>query len=88
MKIDKAKINQDKDSATFKFVARTAKAAATSGFQCALVKKNGAAPKFKGCTSPKKYKHREPHRYLFEVRALSSAAKDPSPAKKKFKIKP
>jgi hypothetical protein len=86
-KIDKAKINQDKNSATFKFEALTAKAAATSGFECALVKKKHATPKFKGCKSPKKYSHLKPHRYLFEVRAFDPAGKDATPAKKRFKIK-
>jgi hypothetical protein len=87
-KISKAKINQAKNSATFKFKALGApKAKAASGFQCALVKKKHAKPKFKKCKSPKKYKHLRPHRYTFEVRAFDAAGRDPTPAKKKFKIK-
>jgi hypothetical protein len=86
-KIDKAKINQDKDSATFKFEALAGKAAAASGFQCALLKRKHATPKFKDCKSPKRYKHLKPRRYLFEVRAFDSTSGDPTPAKKRFRIK-
>ena len=46
-----------------------------------------AKPKFKRCKSPKTYKHLKPHKYVFEVRAVSAAGKDPTPAKKKFRIK-
>jgi uncharacterized delta-60 repeat protein len=91
-KISKAKINQAKNSAKFKFkAAGSAKATTSSGFQCALVKrKKHRKPKvkFKHCESPKRYKHLEPARYTFEVRAFSAAGKDPTPAKKKFRIKP
>jgi hypothetical protein len=88
-KIKKAKINQDKDSAKFKFKAIGAPkaAAATSGFQCQLKRKGKEAKKFKNCTSPKTYKHLKPGKYTFKVRAFSAAGKDPTPAKKKFKIK-
>jgi 6-phosphogluconolactonase (cycloisomerase 2 family) len=87
-KIKKAKINQAANSATFKFAAIGApKAKArTSTFQCALLKKAHAKPKFKRCKSPKKYKHLKPRKYVFEVRAVNSGATDPTPAKKKFKI--
>jgi hypothetical protein len=86
-KIDQAKIDQDKNSATFEFEALAAKAAATSGFQCALVKKKHAPPRFKGCKSPKSYKHLKPRRYVFEVRAFNPAGKDATPAKTGFRIK-
>jgi hypothetical protein len=46
-----------------------------------------AKPRFRGCKSPKIYKHLKPHKYLFEVRAFDAAGKDSTPAKKKFKIK-
>jgi len=85
-KISKAKINQDKNTATFKFKAiGGGKAKASHGFQCALVKKH-RKPRFRKCTSPKKYKHLKPGKYTFEVRAFDAAGKDKTPAKKKFKI--
>jgi hypothetical protein len=87
-KIKRAKINQAKNSATFKFKSiGGSKAKPTRGFQCALVKKKHRKPKFKACTSPKKYKHLKPHRYTFEVRAFDAAGKDATPAKKKFRIR-
>jgi hypothetical protein len=84
-KIAKAKIDSDAGTATFTF-GTTAKARAASGFQCALVSKKHKKPKFKGCTSPKKYKHLKPGKYTFEVRAFDASGADPTPAKKKFKI--
>jgi hypothetical protein len=88
-KISKAIINQAKNSATFKFsFSGGVKARASQGFQCALVKKKGGKPKFKACASPRKYRHLKPHRYVFEVRAFDAAGRDPTPAKKKFRIKP
>jgi hypothetical protein len=85
--LDNAKINQDKNSATFTFEALPAKDATTSGFECALIKKAHGTPKFKGCTSPKTYKHLKPRRYLFEVRAVGPAGPDATPAKKRFRIR-
>jgi hypothetical protein len=85
-KIGSAKIDQANNSATFTFTSQ-GKAKAASGFQCALVKKKHATPKFKGCKSPKTYKHLKPHKYTFEVRAFDSAGKDKTPAKKRFTIK-
>jgi hypothetical protein len=88
-KISKSKINQAKNSATFKFKAVDgSKVKATSGFQCVLLKKKRAKPRFRACTSPKRYKHLKPHRYTFEVRASDAAGKDATPAKKRFRIKP
>jgi hypothetical protein len=86
--ISKAKINQDNDSAKFTFTASDgSKAKATSGFQCALVKRKHAKPKFKDCKSPKKYRHLKPRKYTFQVRAFDPAGKDTTPAKKAFRIK-
>jgi hypothetical protein len=87
-KIGKATINQQANSATFAFKATgTGKqGAAKVSFQCALVK-GKKKPAFKACTSPKRYKHLKKGRYKFEVRAFDSAGKDPTPAKKKFRIK-
>jgi CSLREA domain-containing protein len=84
-KIGKAKIDSDAGTAKFTF-GTTAKARAGSGFQCALVSKKHKKPKFKDCTSPKKYKHLKPGKYKFEVRAFDDAGTDSTPAKKKFKI--
>ena len=64
------------------------KAKATSGFQCQLKKNGKKAKPFKKCESPKTYKHLKPGKYTFKVKAFTPAGNDPSPAKKKFKIKP
>jgi hypothetical protein len=82
-KIDKAKVNSKKGTATFKFNA----VGAATGFQCALVSKKHKKPKFKKCRSPKTYKRLTQGKYTFEVRALGAAGVDPSPAKKTFKIR-
>jgi hypothetical protein len=81
-KILKAKINSKVGRATFRFKA----IGTASGFQCALAKKH-RKPRFKKCKSPKTYKHLKTGRYTFEVRAFGAGGKDPSPAKKKFRIK-
>jgi hypothetical protein len=85
-KITKAKINSKAGKATFKFKA----VGTASTFQCALKKpakhRKASKLRFKSCKSPKTYKHLEPGKYTFEVRAVSAAGRDPSPAKKKFKI--
>lgn len=83
-KIRKAKINSKKRAARFKFKATGAKA---TGFQCALLRKKHKHPKFKKCRSPKIYRHLKKGKYTFEVRAFSAAGKDPTPAKKRFRIK-
>ena len=83
-KIKQAKIDQAKHSATFKF---TAKGSSATGFQCQLKRKGHKAKGFKKCSSPKTYKDLEPSEYTFQVRAKGPGGKDPSPAKKKFKIK-
>jgi hypothetical protein len=80
-KISKAKINSKLGRATFKFKA----VGTASGFQCALAKGH-RKPRFKKCKSPKTYTHLKTGRYTFEVRALDGGVKDPSPAKKKFRI--
>ncbi len=81
-KISKAEINSKVGRATFKFKA----VGTASGFQCALAKRHHK-PRFKTCKSPKTYMHLKTGRYTFEVRALDGGVKDPSPAKKKFRIK-
>ena len=82
-KISSAKISSKKQKAKFKFKA----IGSSSGFQCALVKRH-RKPKFKKCRSPKTYRHLRAGKYTFEVRALSSAGIDPTPAKRRFKIRP
>ena len=86
-KIFGVKIDQANGSATFEFKSVGGTAKATSGFQCALLKKKHAKPKFKACKSPKKYKHLKPHGYIFEVRGFNANGRDPTPAKKNFRIK-
>lgn len=81
------KISKAKNSATFTFRAIAgSRPKSGSGFQWALVKAH-RQPKFKNCESPKRYKHLKPGKYTFEVRAFAPAGKDPTPAKRKFKIK-
>jgi hypothetical protein len=82
-KISKAKVNSARRKAKFRFRA----IGSSTGFQCALAKGH-RKPKFKQCSSPKTYKHLKKGRYTFEVRALGSAGPDPTPAKRRFKIRP
>jgi List-Bact-rpt repeat protein/VCBS repeat protein len=81
--ITKATISSKKGRATFKFVAI---GDATDGFQCAL-KRPGKVASFKACSSPKHYRALRTGHYTFEVRAVNNGLPDPTPAKKKFKIK-
>lgn len=86
-KITKATISAKKGSAAFKFKAT----GTATGFQCALVKQAKAHHKkakvsFKGCRSPKSYKHVKGGRYTFYVRAVNAAGADKTPATKSFKI--
>jgi hypothetical protein len=82
-KLLSAKINKKKRKATFRFQA----IGTASGFQCSLARK-GAGASFSSCQSPKKYKHLKPGRYRFLVRAVNAAGPDPTPASKRFKLKP
>jgi hypothetical protein len=82
-KISSARVSSKKRNAKFKFKA----IGSSSGFQCALVKRH-REPKFKKCRSPMTYRHLRAGKYTFEVRALSSAGKDPTPATRRFKIRP
>ena len=85
-KITKAKISQEKKrKATFRFKA----IGASTGFECRLKQAHHRKPKatFKKCKSPKAYKHLKPGRYTFSVRAKGPGGVDPTPAKKKFKLK-
>jgi virginiamycin B lyase len=91
-KIDKGpkgKVRTKKKKAKVKFRFSSPNAGAT--FECRMVrkpKKGKKAPKppaFKGCKSPKSYKLK-PGRYTFEVRAVLAGKKDPTPAKRSFRV--
>ncbi len=55
-------------------------------FECAVAKKR-KDPKYKGCSSPQKYKKLKRGKFVFWVRAISEAGTDESPAKKRFRVK-
>ena len=57
-----------------------------SGFQCALKKKGGPAPKFSSCRTPKGYTKLAAGTYTFLVRAVNSSGVDPTAAFKGFTI--
>ncbi|HVD41132.1 MAG TPA: hypothetical protein VNC16_09050 [Solirubrobacterales bacterium] len=67
--------------AKLRFTATGTQEAVT--FKCRLDKR-----RWRRCASPKVYKRLKPGRHVFKVRAFTSAAEDPSPAKRKFRIKP
>jgi hypothetical protein len=78
-KLRKAKIDQAKRKATFKF----ASGEAGSKFVCKLDKKQ-----FKPCTSPKTYKKLKRGKHVFRVKARDRAGNvDRTPVVKRFKIK-
>jgi hypothetical protein len=82
--ITRKKINQRRRKAKFWFRA----IGEATGFQCQLKRKGRRAPDFKGCTSPKVYKHlKRGKRYTFKVRAVGPGGKDETPAKKSFRIR-
>lgn len=78
--IKKAKVRGSKAKFTF------SSDVAGVDFECAVAKKR-KDPKYKGCSSPQKYKKLKRGKYLFYARAISDAGTDESPAKKRFKIK-
>jgi YVTN family beta-propeller protein len=83
-RITKSKINREKRRARFKFKA----IGQAAGLQCELKRKHAhRKAKFKGCKSPKAYKHLRKGAYTFAARAFNSAGGDPSPAKKRFRLK-
>jgi CSLREA domain-containing protein len=67
-------------TAKFRF---TATPAAGAKFQCKL-----DAAKWAGCRPPKTYKHLEPRRHTFQVRAVVAGAPASKPAKFQFTVKP
>jgi hypothetical protein len=65
--------------------------ASTRSFQCKLIRPLGkqhvaSRPRFSKCGATKAYTHLLPGRYTFEVRAVSAAGPDPTPAKRRFRI--
>jgi hypothetical protein len=83
--IRKATINQRQRTATFTFTA-TEGSRIGAGFQCALVKRRHAKPKFGSCRTPKRFARLAPGTYTFQVRAFDSAGEDSSPATRMFMI--
>ncbi|MDX6638161.1 MAG: 6-phosphogluconolactonase [Solirubrobacterales bacterium] len=78
-RLNSAKIKSVKRSATFKFSSNEA----GSSFLCKLDHKP-----YGPCHTPRTYKHLKKGKHTFKVEAKSSAGGiDPSPAKKKFRIK-
>ncbi|MEA2167880.1 MAG: hypothetical protein QOF76_1180 [Solirubrobacteraceae bacterium] len=81
--LTRATIKRRRRSATFRFTSTGG--TAPVGFECSLAK-NGAAPKFRPCTSPKRYRKLKQRRYVFRVRAVdASGQRDTSPARKRFR---
>jgi hypothetical protein len=82
-RITKTKVNQRRKKASFRFRA-TGRA---TGFECRLNRQGRKAKPFRNCRSPKTYKRLKRARYTFQVRAVGPGGKDPSPARKSFRIK-
>ena len=87
VEITKVKISSTHHRAKFSFKA----SGSVTGFQCALIKAptghrhKRPRPSFSACRSPKTYKHLEPGKYSFEVRAVTAAGPG-TPAIKNFTI--
>lgn len=82
-RLAKARINSKKRTAAFTFQS----VGTATGFRCALAR-GRARLKFGSCASPKRYRHLRAGKYTFEVRATLGGLADPTPAKKKFTIRP
>ena len=80
--IRNAKVNQAKRKATFKFKA----VGSDTGFECKLTGQGKKLKHFRKCSSPKTYKKLKVGKHVFYVRAIGPGGKDPTPAKKKFRI--
>ena len=85
-KIARVKISAKNGKAKFNFNAIGGKA---TGFECELRRPHAKRkPRFKRCRSPKTYRHLKTGRHTFKVQAKSSLrALDPTPAKRKFRIR-
>jgi hypothetical protein len=85
-RIRRARIHQRTRSAVFTFAAAGASVSRAISFQCALSHGHKKA-RFRRCTSPKRYERLRKGHYTFRVRARDTVGKDPTPAKKTFRIK-
>jgi uncharacterized delta-60 repeat protein len=83
--IFKAEIAASRGRATFFYTALGNDASWL--FQCALLSRPTSKPKFRNCGGSKRYSHLKPGRYTFEVRAVGVAGPDPTPAKRRFRIR-
>ncbi len=75
------------DESTVKFKFTSDEPGST--FECSLKGKglDAAVKQFTACSSPRKYKHLDPGKYKFKVRAVDAAGNlDPTPDKDKFKV--
>ncbi|HET7511078.1 MAG TPA: hypothetical protein VFJ65_12610 [Solirubrobacterales bacterium] len=83
-----ATIKSGRGLASFRFKA----IGEASGFDCSLVRKTKAKDRrlaqlqFGGCRSPRAYKHLQPGRYVFRVRAHGPGGDDRTPARMRFRI--
>jgi Divergent InlB B-repeat domain len=82
-KITKAKVNQRKRKATFRFKA----VGRATRFQCKLTNQSRKLRRWRKCSSPRTYKKLKVRKHVFSVRAVGPGGKDPTPAKKRFKIR-
>lgn len=78
-RISRFKLRKRKATLRFKVTGGTGPAS----FECKLDRKP-----FHPCTSPKIYSHLKAGMHVFKVRAVVSGLTDPTPAKRKFKVKP
>ncbi len=77
--IARAKIKRHRGKARFRF--RSSERG--SSFRCGLDRK-----RYRPCDSPRRYRHLKPGRHVFTVKAIDrDKLVDPSPAKKRFRIK-
>jgi hypothetical protein len=81
-KITKARVDSRGRKAAFEFKA----IGKAEGFRCELVRGRQKA-RFEPCRSPKSYRHLEPGRYTFRVRAVGRRGRDPTPATSGFRIR-
>jgi hypothetical protein len=81
-RLTRFKIDRRKSKATFAFKA----VGPALSFQCEL-KRGHKKARFHKCTSPKTYKDLKAGKYVFEVRAVGSGGPDPTPVKKRFKLR-
>jgi len=81
-KLTRAKMNSPHHKVRFRFKAM----GEATGFRCKLKRPDEPAL-VKDCSSPTTYKHLQPGRYLFEVRAFGPGGADPTPVEKRLTIR-